>query len=153
MIETERLILRGWQEDDAAAHHAMCADPAVMAFLGPAPSLADSADRVVRKRKFPSRLDTRCFCARQCQIRPVTPDWFRGPRRRILGTYNFAEPWMPEQARHDGGKSLASSYQAEPRSAPAVYGASNGDFDHPKLAENDALRRHILYRIDRPAYV
>jgi hypothetical protein len=26
----------------------------------------------------------------------------------------------------------------------------NGDFEHPSLAEGDPLRRHILYRIDRP---
>lgn len=25
-----------------------------------------------------------------------------------------------------------------------------GDFDHPDLAEGDPLRRHVLYRIDRP---
>ena len=29
----------------------------------------------------------------------------------------------------------------------------DGDFDHQKLAEDDPLRRHLLYRIDRPAYV
>ena len=29
----------------------------------------------------------------------------------------------------------------------------DGDFDHPKLGEDDPLRRHVLYRIDRPAYV
>ncbi|MEG3083781.1 GNAT family N-acetyltransferase [Sphingomonas sp. PB2P12] len=153
MIETARLTLRAWRDDDAAAHHAMCADPAVMAYLGPAPSLADFSERVARKRKFPSRLDTRCFGAWQCQTRPVTPDWFRGLRHRILSTFNFAEPWMPEQVRHDGGKRLASSSQSEARSAPAVYGAGDGDFEHPKLAEDDRLRRHILYRIDRPAYV
>jgi hypothetical protein len=25
-----------------------------------------------------------------------------------------------------------------------------GDFDHPALAAGDSLRRHVLYRIDRP---
>ena len=27
---------------------------------------------------------------------------------------------------------------------------TDGDFDHPNLAPGDPLRRHILYRIDRP---
>ena len=34
IIETERLILRGWREDDLDAYAAMSADPEVMRFLG-----------------------------------------------------------------------------------------------------------------------
>jgi RimJ/RimL family protein N-acetyltransferase len=28
---------------------------------------------------------------------------------------------------------------------------AGGDFDHPELDQGDLLRRHVLYRIDRPA--
>ncbi len=31
----------------------------------------------------------------------VAPDSFRGPRFRTFTTVEGAEPWMPEQARHD----------------------------------------------------
>ena len=30
---------------------------------------------------------------------------------------------------------------------------AEGDFDHPDLAATDPLRRHVLYRINRPANV
>ena len=35
MIMSERLILRGWREEDVDPFHAMCGDPRVMATLGP----------------------------------------------------------------------------------------------------------------------
>ena len=41
-IETERLILRGWREDDLDAYAAMMADPEVMRFLGGASSRSDA---------------------------------------------------------------------------------------------------------------
>ena len=42
MIETERLILRPWCEEDRSAFHAMCSDPEVMAFIGAPQSRAES---------------------------------------------------------------------------------------------------------------
>ncbi len=39
-LPTERLILRAWRPDDADALHAICSDPVVMTYLGPAPSRA-----------------------------------------------------------------------------------------------------------------
>lgn len=36
-LETERLLLRMWREDDFAAYARMCADPEVMRFLGGKP--------------------------------------------------------------------------------------------------------------------
>ena len=41
-IETERLILRGWREDDLDAYAAIMADPEVMRFLGGAMARRDS---------------------------------------------------------------------------------------------------------------
>lgn len=41
-IETERLILRGWREDDLDAYAAMMADPEVMRFLGGASARGDA---------------------------------------------------------------------------------------------------------------
>ena len=55
MIETERLILRGWQEADVAPFHAICSDPRVMATLGPPLSHAQTADLVARMQARQAR--------------------------------------------------------------------------------------------------
>jgi RimJ/RimL family protein N-acetyltransferase len=49
MIETERLILRRWQDSDRPAWHAMGQDPAVMEFLG-APLTPEAADTAMERQ-------------------------------------------------------------------------------------------------------
>ncbi|MES2421962.1 MAG: GNAT family N-acetyltransferase [Pseudomonadota bacterium] len=179
MIETERLILRGWHEDDAAAHHAMCADPAVMAYLGPAPSLADSAAVVVRQNAMLvdygacfwalERRDTGAFIG-WCGIKPgpvgtpiedepeigwslVRAHWGQGYAREAAEAalaWGWQELNLPTVWAITVPANTASRTLMERLGMARVHG---GDFDHPKLAEDDALRRHILYRIDRPAHV
>lgn len=48
MIETDRLILRGWRADDIAPFHAMGQDAEVMRYIGPPPSLKDAHGAYVR---------------------------------------------------------------------------------------------------------
>ncbi len=50
MIETERLVIRAWQDRDRAPFAVMGADPEVMTFLGPlmtAPQTNDAVDRQI----------------------------------------------------------------------------------------------------------
>jgi len=179
MIETERLILRGWHDDDAAAHHAMCSDPAVMAYLGPAPSLADSAAWVARQNAILAdygacfwaleRRDTGAFIG-WCGIKPgpvgtpiegepeigwslVHAEWGQGYAREAA---NAALAWGCHELSLSTIWAITVPANLSSRALMARLGMTqvvDGDFDHPKLAENDALRRHVLYRIDRPAYV
>ena len=52
MIETDRLILRDWRNDDVAALHAICSDARVMEFLGPLQSRAEVASAIDRQRSY-----------------------------------------------------------------------------------------------------
>lgn len=179
MIETERLILRGWHENDAAAHHAMCADPAVMAYLGPAPTLAESAAVVARQKAVFAdygacfwaleRRDTSAFIG-WCGIKPG-PVGTPIDEKPEIGWSLVQTEWGQGYAREAAEASLAWGWHE--LNLPTVWAMTvpantasralmerlgmtrvvDGDFDHPKLAEDDRLRRHILYRIDRPAYV
>src|SRR6478736_4858207 len=62
MIETDRLILRGWSEGDKPPFLAMCNDLQVMEFLGPALTAADVDAAVERQNGFLARLGY-CFWA------------------------------------------------------------------------------------------
>src|SRR5690606_18975183 len=47
---TGRLVLRGWRDGDHAALLAICRDPLVMEFLGPAQTAEEVAAAIVRQR-------------------------------------------------------------------------------------------------------
>ena len=179
MIETKRLILRGWRDDDVAAHHAMCADPAVMAYLGPAPSLSDSAEAVARQQTILAEYGA-CFWALERRDTGAFIGWC-GIKPGPVGTPIDGKPeigwslvqseWGQGYAREAAEAALAWSWNR--LNLPTIWAMTvmanrsswklmerlgmsrvvDGDFDHPKLAEDDRLRRHILYRIDRPAHV
>ncbi|MES3152445.1 GNAT family N-acetyltransferase [Sphingomonas faeni] len=179
MIQTERLILRGWRDDDAALHHAMCADPAVMAYLGPAPTPADSAAVVARQKAMLAdygacfwaleRRDTGAFIG-WCGIKPG-PVGTPIDRKPEIGWSLVQSEWGQGYAREAADASFAWGWRE--MGLPTVWAITvpantasralmerlgmtrvvDGDFDHPKLAEDDPLRRHLLYRIDRPAHV
>jgi RimJ/RimL family protein N-acetyltransferase len=179
MIETERLILRGWREDDVGSHHAMCADPAVMAYLGASPSLAESADVVARQQKIHAdcgscfwvieRRDTGAFIG-WCGIKPgpigtpiegepeigwslLQTEWGRGYAREAAETaldrgwreLSLMTIWAMTVPANQPSRALMERL--------GMTRVIDGDFDHPKFADDDTLRWHILYRIDRPAYV
>jgi RimJ/RimL family protein N-acetyltransferase len=176
VIETERLVLRGWREADAILHHAMCADPAVTRYLGPPPSLADSRDVVARQRHL---LDTNgyCFWVVERQADAAFLGWC-GLKPGAEGTPIADLPeigWSLLPAAWGQGYALEAArgtlawawaatawariYAMTVPANTASWGLmqrlgmariEGGDFNHPALAEDDPLRLHILYRIDRP---
>lgn len=62
MIETERLILRRWREDDRPAFHAICADPQVMDWLGGVLTPEEADQRLARVEETFDRLGYGRFC-------------------------------------------------------------------------------------------
>jgi RimJ/RimL family protein N-acetyltransferase len=176
VIETERLILRGWHDSDVAPFHAMCNDPQVMRYLGPPLSLADaqlSADR--QNALIVSH--GHCFWAVE-----------RKADGAFLG-FTGIKPGPAGTPLHDKleiGWRLATAYHGQGYAREAAQAsidwawanlpddqilamtvlentASWGlmerlgmarvdalDFDHPAVPFDSPLRPHIVYAIARP---
>lgn len=174
MITTERLILRGWRERDIAPFQAMGQDVEVMRYLGP-PMSVDAA-RAAHDRMVAAEAEHgHCFWAIErradgaflgfCGLKPG--DSFLAGETEIA--WRLArDAWGQGYAREAAEASLAWGWAnlAVPRvtaiTVPAntrswglmerigMTRVADGDFDHPGVAVGDPLRRHILYRIDRP---
>ena len=173
MIETPRLWLRAWREDDVAPFHAMSRDAEVMRYLGP---LGDErAARGAYERMVERQTnDGFCFWA----VERKTDGAFIGfcgllrARPPIEGEIEIGwrlarDAWGMGYAREAADACLAWAWaNLDVSSIAAITVPANarswglmarlgmtrvagGDFDHPDLAEGDPLRRHILYRIAR----
>jgi len=173
-LETERLILRDWREDDFADLHALCTDPQVMATIGP---LHDEA----KTRGLLSRLiertvrDGHTFWAMErkddgrvigfCGVS-------RGPMPPIEGELEIgwrmaADCWGRSYAREAAQATLgwiAANRPREPVCAITSVGnlRSRGlmerlgmryrpdmDFEHPNV-ESPHLKPHVTYWLDAP---
>lgn len=175
MIETERLILRGWREADIAPFHAMGQDEEVMRYLGPLATLEQARtgyERCVARQAEAGF----CFWA----IERKSDALFLGFCGLQQG-YDFLEgeieigwrlrrdAWGEGYAREAAEASLTWGWAnlATPRITAitvaanrrswglmerlGLYRVAGGDFDHPAVPDGSPLKRHILYRIDRPA--
>lgn len=175
MIETERLILRPWRDEDVAPFHAMSQDPEVMRFIGP-PTTLEQAWQARRRMGACQDEHGHCFWAVErrtdgafigfCGLKPGKPP--------IVGEveigWRFAPTcWGQGLAREAAVASLAWGWAN--LDAPAIAAITvpantrswglmerlgmtrfpDEEFDHPNLAPGDPLRRHLLYRIARPA--
>ena len=175
MIETERLILRSWREDDIAPFHAMGQDPEVMRYLGP-PMTIEGARSAYGRIAAPQAECGYCFWAVErkadaafigfCGLQPGY-DFLDGETE--IGWRLRRDAWGQGYAREAAEASLAWGWATldVPRiSAITTPGnrASLGlmerlgmtrypgeDFDHPNVPDGSPLKRHILYRIARPS--
>jgi RimJ/RimL family protein N-acetyltransferase len=175
MIETERLILRPWRDEDREPFWAMACDPRVMAYLPPLSRVeSDSAvDRLIAIEREHGHV----FWALErkverdfigfCGIMPPCSPIFE----HEIGWRLAHHAWGQGNAREAAQASLAWTWAH--LSAPTVMAITtlantrswglmarlsmvrhpDEDFDHPDLAEGDALRPHILFRIQRPRLV
>lgn len=177
MIETERLILRGWRDSDVAPFHVMCNDPEVMRYLGPPLSLADAQAAAERQNGF---IETHghCFWAVERKADGAFLG-FTGIKPGPEGTPLHDKPeigWRLATAFHGQG------YAREAAQASIDWGWANLpdneilamtvlgntrswglmerlgmqrihalDFDHPAVPPDSPLRPHIVYSIARPA--
>lgn len=174
-LPTGRLVLRAWRDADVVPFHAMCSDPAVMEFLGPLLTLAKAGEAIERQQGF-QRDQGYCFWAveRQadgrflgfCGLKPGPADTPLENRIEI-GWRLARDAWGQGYAREAAEASLAWGFANLPDDtilAATVRGNRRSwalmerlgmtyrpelDFDHPALAADDPLRRHIVYTIDR----
>lgn len=177
MIETERLTLRAWREQDRKPYYAMCADPEVMRYLGGTQSGAE-ADAAVDRRNAEIAGTGHSFWAMDRREDGVFLGFCglkAGPAKTPIegqveiGWRLAREAWGKGYAYEAARASLAWGWaNLDVPSIAAITVPANvrswglmerlgmtrcpdEDFDHPDLVPGDPLRAHILYRIACPA--
>ena len=173
MIETERLLLRPWRDTDRKPFWAMAHEPEVMRYL-PAIDRLDSdglIDRQIERQaghgyclwamelKAEKRFIGFCgmlpphdpFVEIEIGWRLAHADWGKGyAREGAEACLDWA--WL----KLDAASVIAVTVPANLRSWGLMLRLGmtrnpDEDFDHPNLLEGDPLRRHVLYRIERPS--
>lgn len=175
MLETERLILRPWREEDRAPFAALNADAEVMRFF-PAPLTREESDTLARavmahfdahgwglwaveRRTAPGFLgfvglahvrDAMPFApAVQIAWRLARDAWGQGlasEAARAALAFGFEHLRLDEIVSYTTPLNMRSVAVMERLGMTRDEG---GDFDHPRLAEGHALRRHVLHRLTR----
>ncbi len=178
-IRTARLVLRDWRDSDLEPLAAMNGHPRVAEYL-PAPLTRAESDALAARVRAaiaehgigpwvleaPGRAPFVGFAglARPRWQAHFTPcvevawrlaaaHWGRGyatEAARAALTYGLETLGLPEI--------VSFTVAANTRSwrvmvALGMARVPDGDFDHPRLPEGHALRRHILYRIDREGWL
>lgn len=174
MIETDRLILRPWRDSDRAPFAAMGADPEVMRFLGPLMTRAES-DAIVDRIQGQIERDGHGFWAverkadgaflgfcgaKVAEVGPLTGEpelgwrfarayWGQGYAREAA---EASRDWVFDVL----GKRLVFAMTVLANRSSWGLMERIGlrrrpelDFDHPRLAEGDPLRPHIIYTQER----
>ncbi len=175
MIETERLILRAWREADRDPYADMMVDPQVGNWLGGPFTRTQAYERVARftanladtglgrlaiERKSDGRMIGHCGLAR-------TPDTPPVPAGVEIGWALAPDAWgfgfaveaagaviIDGFARGDVAEILAFTAATNLRSEAVMQRLgmarmAQRDFDHPALAPDHPLRRHVVYSIRR----
>ena len=173
-LRGERVLLRGWSEADLAPFAELNADPRVMEHFPALLSRAES-DAFVRDRIVPQFAElgfglwavevqggapfvgyvgllvhtfdadfTPCV---EIGWRLAYPHWGKGyatEAARLVLAFGFAEADLEEI--------VSFTVPANRRSIAVMERLGMtyaGEFDHPRLPEGHALRRHVLYRLSR----
>lgn len=172
-IETERLVLRRWRVEDAAAFAAINADPAVMRYF-PNVLTRDESDAVIGR--IEAHIDEHGFgfwAVEEKQSRQVVGmtglarvkfDAHFTPAVEIgwrFASAVWGRGYAPEAARaaaqagfdHFGFDEIVAFAVAANMPSRRVmeklgmtYDPAD-DFDHPKLPEDSPLRHFVLYRL------
>lgn len=172
MLETPRLVLRRWVEEDRVPFAAMNADPAVMEYL---PKVLDRAesdamfDRIVETNLLVAEakpggafvgfigLSQPRFTAHftpctEVAWRLVRSAWGHGyatEGARAALAYGFDALGLDEIVSFTVPANVRSRRVMEKL---GMTRSPHEDFDHPALAEGHPLRRHVLYRLGRSAF-
>ena len=177
IIETERLMLREWRDDDRAPFAAMSADPAVMEFLRAMPTRA-ACDQWIDYQIAHQVEHGFCLWA----VENSATGTFLGAVGLLR--VNFDAPFTPaveigwRLAREAWGRGIATeaaqaalafgfdrlglgeivAYAAAANQASQNVMRKLGmirdqasDFDHPRVPPDSPLRREVFYRMARAA--
>ncbi len=178
-LVTERLILRSWRDEDRAPFAAMNADPEVMRYF-PATLSREELDTLVDRLIEAEKTFGMTFFATEEQVTgrfigligmrpspeflPTTPDveigwriasdmWGRGlatEGARALLRVGFEDLGI---GRIVAFTSRANAPSRRVMEKIGLKRETEGDFDHPKIAEGDPLQRQVLYATDRKAWL
>ena len=178
MIETERLLLRCWREGDREAYSAHCNTPAVTRHLG-GPATEEAVDAALGRIAASQAADGFSFWAVERQVDGALLGYCGFMRMYDLrpeldgeveiGWRLRQDAWGQGFAREAAAASLDWAWAGTDRQR--IYAITtpgnmrswglmerigmtrvpDGDFDHPKLTAGDPLRRHLTYKIERPA--
>lgn len=171
MIETARLLVRPWQDSDRAPFAAMCADPEVMAHLGPLWTEAQTNEAVDRQMALQAE-QGHCFWALEeratgdflgfCGLK-IMPDgcgldgdieagwrlkrtaWGKGyahESARAALDWGFANLTIP---RIVAMTVLANSRSWGLMERLGMTRRADLDFQHPNVPDGDPLKPHIVY--------
>jgi RimJ/RimL family protein N-acetyltransferase len=177
MLETERLLLRRWQDSDCEPFAAINADPRVMEFF-PGILTREESDQLIDS--IESHFDNRGFglfateaksdhaligfiglhvASFQAHFTPcveigwriAAPYWGKGlateGSREVI---RFAFEWLKLESL----VSFTVPENIASRRLMEKLGMTHDpadDFDHPRLPPGHRLRRHVLYRLKNPA--
>ncbi|MBS1828611.1 MAG: GNAT family N-acetyltransferase [Acidobacteria bacterium] len=171
MIETPRLKLRLWRDSDRAPFAELNADPEVMRHFPATLTRAGSDDLVDRIERHYERHGFTVYAAERKDsgefigfIGLAAPEWeaYFTPCVEIgwrLAAKHWNQGFATEGARAAlrygfevlGLKEIVSfavvGNVASRRVMEKIGMRYEGEFDHPRLPEGHALRRHVLYRV------
>ena len=171
IAETDRLILRAWQERDNEPFAAMNADPMVMRYLGPPLSRQQSDEAIANQSKLMDKGEPAFWAVERRQdnhfmgcigVKRVTFEAHFTPCYEI-GWRLSADYWGQGYATEGAKAALAAVFanwnmppiysftvydNIKPQSVMKRIGM-DGDFEHPNLAKDDPLSQHVLYSVDR----
>ena len=174
-IETERLILREWREEDRGPFHAMCDDPLVMETLWPVMSRSES-DALIDRIQALQIEHGHTFWALErkadaaflgwCGI-VVAVDGLPISGQPEIGWRLARAAWGQGYARESAEASLDWAFHDQHYDVVwAITSVGNDrswglmerlgmirhhdlDFDHPKVPDGSPLKSHITYSIRR----
>ena len=177
VIESDRLILRSWQDGDLEPFHAICSDPEVMATLGPVMSRDEVAALIERVRAVEAA-HGHTFWALERKDDARLIGWCglivgsAGPvaDKPEIGWRIARDCWGAGYVSEAARAAVAWFFANRPD--PAIWAITNTDnrrsravmerlgmtyrpdldFDHPRIASDDPLRPHVTYELARTAW-
>lgn len=180
IIETERLVLRPWRDEDLEPFAALCGDPKVMRYFLKLLSLEETAALVIRLRE---KEEEQGFCFRPVERKadgafigmvglshpvfpapmPFTPCVEIGWRlvRNVWGqgyASEAARAWLRfgfETLLLDEIVAFTTVKNIPSQKVMERLGMSHDpadDFDHPAVPADHPLLRHVLYRLSRESW-